>query len=382
MNAGRTGAVAVRILRQIIRDRRAVALFLIGPLVVMTLLAVLLRSEQRPPRVAIDARGSMALFVGELERMLDEPGEDDVALELRMVPEGMSAREAVERGELDAVLVFPETFLEERAEGQRSGTELIVEGADPMRTAEIFSRFRKALPDSMGGLPLFLPDDCDSHCADTIADGPPEMELVKVYGQELDEQMDFFTPVLPPFFAFFFVFLISGMTFLRERTSGTAERILSSPLTRSELVAGYVLGFLPVAIVQGGVVIAFAYWALGGPWGGMAVVITVLLLSVVAECIGVLVSAFARSEFQVMQFIPVIILPQFLLCGLIWPVDQMPGWLQVVAHAFPLTYAVTAIRNVAIRGMSLGEISFELTVIVGFCVAGILLAAASIRRRV
>ncbi|MCZ7581963.1 MAG: ABC transporter permease [Deltaproteobacteria bacterium] len=135
------------------------------------------------------------------------------------------------------------------------------------------------------------------------------MDLVKVFGESIEEEMDFFTPVLPPFFAFFFVFILSGLTFLRERVDGTAERVLASPLHRGELVLGYVLGFLPAALLQATVVILFARFALGGPWGGWPVVLTVLLLTLVAECVGVFVSAFARSEFQVFQFIPVIILP-------------------------------------------------------------------------
>ncbi len=336
MNLRRVMAVAGRLMRQLILDRRASALIFIAPLVIMTLLAVVLKSDENPPKVAVSATGDTLQFVGELEALLEEPDEEGEGFSIVDLPEDMSPQGAVGSGLVDAVLIFPATFIDDRASGKRSDLTLYVEGANPMRTAMIFSRFRKIIPDSMAGLPKFLPLDCDAHCAETIPEGPPKMAIVKRYGEEIEETMDFFTPVLPPFFVFFFVFLLSGLSFLRERIGGTAERILASPLTRAELVSGYVLGFLPAALAQSLVVILFARFMLGGPWGGWVAVIVVFLLCLVAECLGVFISAFARSEFQVFQFIPIIILPQVLLCGIIWPISGFPSWLKAVAYCFPL----------------------------------------------
>jgi ABC-2 type transport system permease protein len=378
----RVVAVALRLIRQLLRDRRMSVLVLVVPVVIMSLFAVLLKSEGAPPKVAIQATGTASLFLSDLEMLLEEPDEEGEGFELVDLPEGMQPKDAVSSGVVDAVLVVPDNFLEERANGKRSRMDLIIEGADPMRSADIFSRFRKTVPDSLSGLPKFLPEDCDAHCADTIADGPPKIEMEKIYGDEIDDSMDFFTPVLPPFFAFFFVFILSGMAFLRERTGGTAERLLASPLSRTELVGGYVLGFLPMALVQAAVVIAFAAFLLGGPWGGWPAVVAVLLLTLVAECLGVFVSAFARTEFQVFQFIPIVILPQILLCGIIWPVATMPGWLQVIAYCMPMTYAVEAIRDVAIREMTFMDVWLDMAALVGFAVLGAGLAALSVRRSV
>ncbi len=192
--------------------------------------------------------------------------------------------------------------------------------------------------------------------------------------------MDFFTPVLPPFFVFFFVFVLSGLSFLRERLNGTAERILASPLNRSELVSGYILGFFPAAMVQAAVVMLFARYVLSGLWGGWIAVIVVFLLCLVAECLGVFISAFARSEFQVLQFIPLVILPQVLLCGIIWPIDTFPDWLRITAYCFPLTYAVEAIRDVAIRGFGILDVWQDLAMLIAFTILGTTLAALSVRR--
>jgi ABC-2 type transport system permease protein len=381
VNSTRISAVAVRLMRQLIRDKRACALMIFAPLLVMTLLAFLLRGEQQAPRVTVVATGTISIFITELERLLEEPDEESSGFELVDLPEGITPKEAIRQGIVDAAIVFPRTFLEDRATGKRSQVDLWVEGADPMRSAEIYSRLRKALPDSLSGLPIFLPADCDDHCAETIPDGPPNIEMFKLFGEDI-EQMDFFTPVLPPFFVFFFVFIISGLTFLRERIGGTAERILASPLTRAELVSGYVIGFLPAALVQATIVILFARYGLGGPWGGLAAIVAVLLMALVAECLGVFVSAFARSEFQVFQFIPIVVLPQILLCGIIWPIDGLQTWLRVISYCMPLTYAVEAIRDAAIRGAGLVGVWPDLVVLAGFTLLGVVLAARSVHRAI
>lgn len=382
MKFSRIYAVAERLMRQLLRDRRMSVLIFVAPMLIMALLAVLLGSKGVPPKVAIQAGGTAALFLSELESLLEEPDEEGEGFELVDLPENVEPKEAVRQGLVDAVLVVPDRFLEERASGKRSRMDLIIEGANPMRSADIFSRFRKAVPDSLGGLPKFLPADCDPHCADTIADGPPKIEMQQIYGQSIEESMDFFTPVLPPFFAFFFIFILSGMAFLRERVGGTAERLLASPLSRAELVTGYVLGFLPAGLIQATVVILFAAFFLSGPWGGWPVIVAVLLLALVAECLGVFISAFARSEFQVFQFIPIVILPQILLAGIVWPIDTLPDWLQVIAYCLPVTYAVEAIRDVAIRGFGFLDVWYDMAALVGFAVLTAGLAALSVRRSV
>lgn len=382
MNPAMVLAVAGRLVRQMARDRRACALILVAPILIMFLLSVLLRSEEAPPRVAILASGTGALFISDLETLLEEPDEENEGFELVDLPEGVDAHAAMRQGLVDAVLKVPRKFLEERATGKKSHLDLFVEGANPMRTAEIFSRFRKTVPDSLSGMPTFLPSDCQSHCAETIPDGPPKIELHRLHGDGIEDTMDFFVPVLPPFFVFFFVFLLSGLAFLRERIGGTAERLLASPLSRMELVLGYILGFFPAAIVQAALVILFAYYVVGGPWGGWPAIVSVILLTLVAECLGVFVSAFARSEFQVFQFIPIVIIPQILLCGIIWPLAQFPGWLKTVAYCMPLTYAVEAIRDAAIRGMGFTETWPNLAALLGFTVAGAILAALSVRRSI
>lgn len=382
MTTARSLAVAGRILRQLSRDRRAVALVVVVPLVVMSLLAVVLRDDGATPKIVLETPGVLDLFARDMADGFDRVTDPGDRLEVVSLPPGTTRDEALRTGAVDAVLSFPATFLEDRVSGKASTVELHVEGSDPMRTGDVASRLAESLAKALEKMPRILPADCQAHCGDTIPAALPAVSEVRLFGGEIDESIDFFTPVLPPFFVFFFVFLLSGLTFLRERVSGTAERLLASPLGRSELVLGYVLGFLPAALVQATITILFARYALGGPWGGAIVVVATLLLALAAESLGVFMSAFAKSEFEVIQFVPMTILPQLLLAGVFWPVSELPSALQPLAYVFPLTYAVRAVRDAAIRGYGLVETWPDLAVLVAFTVLAVSLAALTVRRTI
>lgn len=376
----RSLAIAARLLQQLIHDRRALALVLVAPVLIMGLLAIVLEDDGAPPTLAVYATGTTALFVRDIEDNLRDVEDPDDRLEIVILDDGVSPEDAVRRGLVDAVMAFPPDFIEQRVSGESAQVDLHLDGSDPMATADIAARLRASLSDALTGLPKLLPADCAAHCGDTIPDRQPEVEIERLYGDDIDDAVDFFVPVLPPFFVFFFVFLLSGMAFLRERTSGTAERLLASPLTRGELVLGYVLGYLPAALVQAIITIGFARWALGGPWGGWPVIVAVLLLALAAECLGVFISAFARTEFQVVQFIPLVILPQLLLAGIFWPISDFPRWLQPFAHAMPLSWAVNAVRDAAIRRLPASATLGDLGLLLLFAVVSVGLAALTVRR--
>jgi len=184
-------------------------------------------------------------------------------------------------------------------------------------------------------------------------------------------------------FPFVVMFLVTSIAMLRERTSGTLERLLTTPLGRLDLLLGYGAAFGLAAALQAVVTVAVATWVYGltvagsiWPVVGIAVVDAVL-----GVALGLLASAFARTEFQAVQFMPVIVFPQFFLCGLLVPVDQMAGWLQVVSHVLPLTYAVQALQEVGSHVAATGTMWRDIAVIAGVAVVALALAAATLRRR-
>lgn len=190
-----------------------------------------------------------------------------------------------------------------------------------------------------------------------------------LYGNSESTFFDTFLPVLLGFFVFFFVFLISGISLLNERTTGTLTRLLATPIRRGEIITGYLIGYGLFAIVQTIITVAFALTVFKiHMLGSVAVILLInFLLAMVALSMGIFISTFANSEFQMMQFIPLLIVPQIFFSGII-AVEQMPDWLQVLAHIFPLYYGGHALMNVATRGLTLGDISGDLWILLFFAV--------------
>jgi ABC-2 type transport system permease protein len=184
-------------------------------------------------------------------------------------------------------------------------------------------------------------------------------------------------------FPFVIMFLVTSIAMLRERTTGTLERLLTTPLGKLDLLFGYGLAFGLAAAVQAGVAVGAAYWLLGLETVGSAglVVLIAVVNAVLGVALGLLCSAFARTEFQAVQFLPVVVVPQLLLCGLFVPRAQMAGWLQAVADALPLSYAVEALAQVGAHTEATGTMWRDLTVVAGAAIVALVLAAATLRRR-
>jgi len=197
------------------------------------------------------------------------------------------------------------------------------------------------------------------------------------------------------------VYLLTGVSFLRERTGGTLERLMATPVSRAEIVTGYTLGFGLFAVLQ---VALLMLWVLGtvhipaiGPLPSFAIglgvavagspllaYVVVLLLAIGAVSLGIFLSSFARTELQIIQFIPLVIVPQILLCGVLFPVASLPAVVQPLTPLLPLTYAVDGLRQVFIRGADLGiaALRWDLLVLAGFALFFATIAARTIRREV
>lgn len=196
------------------------------------------------------------------------------------------------------------------------------------------------------------------------------------------DMFDRFGPALLAMFPFIVMFLVTSVTTLRERSSGTLERLLTMPMGKLDFLLGYALAFGLLAAVQSALAVAVSVGLLGldvnGPvWllGLVAVVDAVL-----GTALGLLVSAFAATEFQAVQFMPAFVLPQILLCGLFVPREAMPGALEVVSDLLPLSYAVDAMQELVGRADQ-GEVWRSVGVVAGFAVASLALGAATLRRR-
>jgi ABC-2 type transport system permease protein len=194
---------------------------------------------------------------------------------------------------------------------------------------------------------------------------------------------DVIGPGLVGLFPLISMFLVSSITVLRERTTGTLERLLTMPLHKLDILGGYALAFAGLAAIQAAVVSVVAFGLLGldaagSPWAVGALAIGNALLGM---ALGLLVSAFASTEFQAVQFMPAFVLPQLLLCGLIIPRAQMAGALRVAADALPMTYAYDSLQRVAGDGALGSRGTLDVIVLAGAIVLALGLGAVTLRRR-
>ncbi|MBD8070817.1 ABC transporter permease [Bacillus sp. PS06] len=337
----RIKALAIRILRQIIRDKRTMGLLIFAPILVITMLHLVFNGDDYIPTIGI---------VQAPESVLNQLDNDQVEL-----IEFSHSDEALEQ--------LAAAFLDGYIDFAQMPPSIYLEGSDP----------------SVNGVTAgWIKTSLSALQNDGIAIDFPIQYL---HGSSEMGQFDYFGPVLLGFFVFFFVFLIAGVSFLRERTTGTLERLLASPLRKWEIVIGYVLGFGLFTMVQATIIAAYAIYVLGMLMEGMFgyVLLITLFLSLCALTLGILLSAFANNELQMIQFIPIVVVPQIFFSGL-FNLDTISEWLSWIAPFTPLYYAADALRDVMVRGYGFGEIYLNLLILLGFSLLFMVLNVVALRR--
>ena len=197
------------------------------------------------------------------------------------------------------------------------------------------------------------------------------------------EVFDRIGPALLGIFPFITMFLVTSVATLRERTSGTLERLLTMPVHKLDLLVGYALAFGVIAMLQALLAAGLALWVLGLDVAGpaWAIVLVAVADALLGMALGLLVSAFASSEFQAVQFLPAVILPQFLLCGLLVQRDSMPSALSAISDWLPLSYAVDAMGELSRSPDFTGAVARNVIIVAGCALAALALGAVTLRRR-
>jgi ABC-2 type transport system permease protein len=182
-------------------------------------------------------------------------------------------------------------------------------------------------------------------------------------------------------FPFVIMFIVTSVSTLRERTGGTLERLMTTPLGKGDLMVGYAIAFGVVAIVQSIIATAFAIYVCGLDISGPVWILTAIALldALLGTALGLLASGFARTEFQAVQFMPAFVLPQFLLCGLLVARDQMPSVLSTISDWLPLSYAVDAMKEVTVNAST--EVTKDFLVMVAWIIVSLVLGSLTLRRR-
>jgi len=390
-------AIARRIAQGFRRDERTLGLMFVVPLVVTALLGWVLQDTKDTvvDVVVVNEAGAIGdRVVTALTDAANKPN-SEIALAATVGTED-EAIAKIREGTGDIAIVIPGDLLTTVQAGDRPTLTIISEGTDPAAEAGRFGTLQSALADVAGQLapPGVTPPLI------------PKVERKTVYLSPDASQVDVLAPIFLGFFGYFFVFLLTGISFLRERIGGTLERLLATPVTRFEIVTGYSLGFGTFATIQVIVLTLFILNSIQvpsfGPFGdfstpafsiGLGVdsagspllaFAIALLLSLGAVNLGIFLSTFARTELQVIQFIPLVIVPQALLSGILWPIERLPDVLQAIAHVLPLTYAVEGLREVMLKGADLTStvVQTDLAVLAGIALFFVVLASGTIKREV
>jgi ABC-2 type transport system permease protein len=286
------------------------------------------------------------------------------------------AIDAVKSGQVYGVLYFPQNFSKQALaqnsslnEGNASLT-LYLDRSAPAVTEPMWDGVAEALDQSLNTLGFNL---------------PASVVMQPVYGEYdvVAALKNYYVTGILVFIVFILSTLLSLLAFVGERTSGTLERILSTPLKGIEIVIGYAVAFGVLGSIQAVLLlltgIALFNISIVGNVG--LVLFIAILLAIACESLGVLLSSFARREVQAVQFIPFIVLGAFLLTGVFWPIQAFPSWLQPLSKIVPLTYAADAARAVMIRGWGFDEILVDIMALVTFVVLFMLASVLSLRRR-
>jgi ABC-2 type transport system permease protein len=211
---------------------------------------------------------------------------------------------------------------------------------------------------------------------------PLLLTLFKFVFQGQPQTFDRVGPPMVGIFPFISMFLVTSIAMLRERTTGTLERLMSLPLAKLDLLLGYGLAFAALAVVQATLTAAVAFGPLGLDSAGPVWLIVALAVAnaVLGMALGLCLSAFAETEFQAVQFMPAFVLPQLLLCGLLVPTDQMATLLYWVSFALPMTYAYDALAHATADDLD-GRLVLDVVVVVGAIGLALVLGAVTLRRR-
>jgi ABC-2 type transport system permease protein len=383
MSVRRVGALVRRIVEEIRRDHPSLALLFVAPIVITGLVAFILRGTGAPTVSAVIVSEAGAPATPIVDAVAGELRAQDATV--RVVADEQAARAAIDDGAATVALILPADLVGGvggdafRVRILTRGLDLTAEGAQ----VGVVSRALVSAASAAFGVQA------------------PSVEHETLYGTASTDPVAPYAPAIVGFFAYFFVYILTGVSFLRERTGGTLERLLATPVARGEIVAGYTLGFGLFATIQVAILLG---WALGsarfGPIGpvpavsiGLGIALAgspllafavVLLLALGAVSLGIFLSTFARTELQIIQFIPLVLAPQFLLSGVVFPVSSLPDVLRPLTAIMPLTYAVDGLRQVFVRGADLAAsaLQLDLAVLAVVAVLFAIVASLTIRREV
>ena len=353
-------AMIQRVIIELLKDKRTLALMFLAPLLVLTLMYFIFNSNE-------DNTLNIGVADSVSSHITDHIKSDDV--KFKHFESNQHIQSKIEQHHLDAFIYQNHQTL-----------HVTYTNEDPSKSASIKQLLHQSIQkdkmDDVKKLMASLPQSAKDKDSDNL-----QLDNNYLYGDKDSNYFDKMFPILMGFFVFLFVFLISGIALLRERTTGTLERVLATPIKRSEIVFGYLLGYGIFAIIQTLIIVFFSIYLLNIHLAGSLgyVLLINILLAIAALVMGIFISTFANSEFQMVQFIPIVAIPQVFFSG-IFPLENMTPWLSNIGYLFPLRYAGDALTNIMIKGQGWSDIWFDIFILFIFILIFIVLNILGLKR--
>ena len=356
----RVFTIAKRVSKEFFRDKRTLAMMFVAPIFIMWLMSVVF-SASTTTDINVASVNTPTNVVEVMKNV------DNVSLEQYQTKE--EADKKLKDGEVDTVIYYDNgTYNVTYANIDSSKTvkaqqvlKSSIQGAEVKNIVEVVKKINPKIENNQ--------------------QQQPELKEYYNYGNADTTFFNKVAPVLIGYILFFFVFLISGMALLKERTTGTLDRLLATPVKRSEVVFGYILAYSTLAIVQTIIVTLSSIYLLNIEVVGSLyyVIIVNVLLAMVALSLGLLLSTIAKSEFQIMQFVPIVVIPQMFFSGIV-SVESMGKTAVYISKILPVTYASDGLSKIILEGKSLVAVKHDVIVLIAFCVVLIALNIIGLKR--
>jgi ABC-2 type transport system permease protein len=353
MKLKRAFAITKRIFRGLRHDRRTLALIIVAPILIMCIFGVAFSGDVKNVDVVVVNLDDGPISKAVISNL------DEETLDVHIMENEDDATKKVEDGDAWAAIIFPKNFSQNvlaKAQGVADAGDTTILVRNDKSNANITTALMRSVKDAM-----------TAALAQSGKELPVSIEESPVYGKGA-EFIDFFVPGIMAFAIFLLTILLTLLAFVSERTSGTLERLRASPMREGEIVMGYAMAFGIIGMFQASLLfivatLVFDIMIVGNP---LLAYLIITLLAIVSVSLGILLSSAAKREAQAVQFVPLIVLPTFLLSGIFWPVEAIPSVLRPLSYLIPPTYGVDAMRSILLRGWGIDQILLDIAALLGF----------------
>lgn len=367
----RCNAIVKRLLKELIQDKRTLALIFIAPLVILFLMNIIFNTNQSE---------DLKIVTYEVPQEIVSAMPDKVKI-VKFASEPKNKDRAIRNHDYAAFIKYDKTQRTLEVDYSNTNPSETSAVKNILRSILIQNQMKTLITNQKALLEQLPPTMREDAIQQTKKQEKIDIKNHYLYG---NADSTFFTkiePLLIGFFVFLFVFLISGMGLLEERTTGTLQRLLFTPIRRTEIILGYVVGYGIIAVLQTLLFVFFSIKVLNlEVVGSLGLVVLInVLIALVALTMGLFISTFANSQFQMMQFIPIVIVPQIFFSGII-PLDSMASWVQIIGKFLPPSYGGEALSNVIMKDYQFSQISFNLGILLIFIIVFFILNILGLKK--